>query len=110
MPKKKAISNATDEQFTLLTKTARDLGATTEFTAVQAGQGLEYLAMAGFSVQDAIKTVPSVLNLAIPGKPRSYASLNALALSILHPIEFCIAYSEPPNCCENSIWKHIILT
>jgi TP901 family phage tail tape measure protein len=64
MARVKAISNSTDEQFAQLTKTARDLGASTEFTAVQAGEGLEFLAMAGFSVSDAISTMPALLNLA----------------------------------------------
>lgn len=52
-------------QFQRLTDTARELGATTEATAVQAGEGLLFLARAGFSTTEAIESLPDVLNLAI---------------------------------------------
>lgn len=42
----------------------RQVGATTEFTSSQAAQGLEYLAMAGFSAEQALSLLPSVTNLA----------------------------------------------
>lgn len=47
-----------------LMDTARELGATTEFSATQAAQGLDFLAMAGFSAEQAIATLPGVVNLA----------------------------------------------
>lgn len=54
------------------TKAFKDLGATvrdvakvTPFTAGEAGQGLDYLAMAGFTMQDAMKALPGVTQLAI---------------------------------------------
>jgi len=43
---------------------ARELGATTEFTATQAAGGLEFLAMAGFTTAQAIKLLPGVVDLA----------------------------------------------
>jgi TP901 family phage tail tape measure protein len=43
---------------------ARQVGKMTQFTAVQAAQGLEYLALAGFKVDQAISALPGVVDLA----------------------------------------------
>lgn len=59
-----AISRASGEDLKALENKARELGATTQFTAVQVGEAEQYLAMAGFSVQDNIAALPGVLNLA----------------------------------------------
>ncbi len=47
-----------------LKDTARELGATTEFSATQAAQGLDFLATAGFSAEQAIVVLPGVVDLA----------------------------------------------
>lgn len=47
-----------------LKKTARDVGAVTQFTAGQAAQGLDFLAMAGFSAQQSMSLLPGVVDLA----------------------------------------------
>jgi len=47
-----------------LKKTARDVGATTEFNAAQAAEGLDFLALAGFNAEQAMKLLPGVTNLA----------------------------------------------
>jgi TP901 family phage tail tape measure protein len=52
------------EAFSLLKKAAQDVGATTEFTAAQAAEGLDFMAMAGFSAEGAIASLPKVVNLA----------------------------------------------
>ena len=59
-----AVSRATKDEMAVLTDTARELGATTKYTAAQAGEGLEFLARAGFNAQRAVKAMPVVLNLA----------------------------------------------
>ncbi|SMO93032.1 phage tail tape measure protein [Melghirimyces algeriensis] len=64
MARVKAVSGATDAEFTQLTDTARELGATTSFSASQAAQGMQYLAMAGFETNEIISAMPHVLNLA----------------------------------------------
>jgi TP901 family phage tail tape measure protein len=64
MARVKAVSGATDEQLSELEKTARDLGATTEFSASQAAEGMSFLAMAGFDVNEIVGAMPGVLNLA----------------------------------------------
>lgn len=43
---------------------ARKLGATTQFTATEAAQGLEFLAMAGFDAKQAIAVLPGTVDLA----------------------------------------------
>ncbi|MCY8309478.1 phage tail tape measure protein [Bacillus vallismortis] len=60
----KAISGATGQEFEDLKNIASKMGAETKFTAVEAADGLQYLAMAGFSVKDQVASLPSVLNLA----------------------------------------------
>ncbi|MCY9374015.1 phage tail tape measure protein [Bacillus sp. T17B1] len=60
----KAISGATGQEFEDLKNIASKMGAETKFTAVEAAEGLQYLAMAGFSVKDQVASLPSVLNLA----------------------------------------------
>jgi TP901 family phage tail tape measure protein/lambda family phage tail tape measure protein len=63
----RGITTATDAEFKQLTETAKQLGATTRFTASQAGEGLLFLARAGFSVAEAIDTVDDTLRLAQAG-------------------------------------------
>ena len=53
-----------NQAMTELTETARRLGATTEFTAGQAGEGLVELARAGFSAQETMLAVEDSLKLA----------------------------------------------
>ncbi|MGN9867309.1 phage tail tape measure protein [Bacillus swezeyi] len=60
----KAISGATGDEFEALKNIAAKMGAETKFTAVEAAEGLQFLAMAGFSVEDQIGSLPAVLNLA----------------------------------------------
>ncbi|MEV2662451.1 phage tail tape measure protein [Paenibacillus larvae] len=67
MSKVKAISGATGEDFKRLNETALHLGETTQFTAKQAGEGMEYLALAGWKTNDIISAMPGMLNLAAAG-------------------------------------------
>ena len=59
-----AVARATPEQMRQLERAARDLGATTSWTAMQVAEAEKYLAMAGFSVADNIAALPGVLNMA----------------------------------------------
>ena len=47
-----------------LSAKAREMGITTEFTSNQAAQGLDTLAMAGFNMEQSMKALPGVLNIA----------------------------------------------
>ncbi|MFN4058230.1 MAG: phage tail tape measure protein [Roseinatronobacter sp.] len=64
MDKVAAVSRATTEEQQALTRAALEQGARTRFSARQAGEGLEYLGMAGFSARDQMAALPGVLDLA----------------------------------------------
>ena len=59
-----AISGATAEEYRRLTEESRRLGAQTSFTAQQAAEGAEILAVAGFSVTEILQAQEGVLRLA----------------------------------------------
>lgn len=59
-----AISAATAGELKALTAQARELGATTRFSASDAANAMSYLAMSGFSVSEMTRSMPSVLQLA----------------------------------------------
>lgn len=63
----KAITNASATEFVDLTNKARDLGATTRFTATQAGEGMLYLARAGFETNEVLASIEGTLQLAQAG-------------------------------------------
>lgn len=54
-------------QIDALTEFAKEMGATTVFSATQASEGLNYMALAGYDAQTSIKMLPNVLNLASAG-------------------------------------------
>lgn len=63
------------ESFDILQQAAKDAGATTAFSASQAADALNYLALAGYDAQTAADTLPAVLNLAAAGSmDLAYAS------------------------------------
>tara|TARA_R110000851_G_scaffold32845_4_gene87843 strand:- start:5869 stop:10632 length:4764 start_codon:yes stop_codon:yes gene_type:complete len=59
-----AVSRATTVELAAMRDVAKDLGSTTEFSATQAGDGLTFLAMAGFSAAESMAALPAVLDLA----------------------------------------------
>lgn len=63
------------EEFELLSQAAKDAGATTAFSASEAAEALNYLALAGYDAQTAADALPAVLNLAAAGSmDLAYAS------------------------------------
>lgn len=50
-----------------LSDAAQEMGATTKYTATQAAQALNYLALAGYDVEQSISLLPDVLNTASAG-------------------------------------------
>ncbi|AAQ96483.1 hypothetical protein [Vibrio phage VP16T] len=47
-----------------LVDVAKQVGATTQFSATQAAQGIEFLAMAGFDAQQSVAALPKIVSLA----------------------------------------------
>lgn len=62
-----AISNATGDQFDRLQARARELGATTKFSASEAADGMIFLSRAGFSAEATMATIGDTLRLAQAG-------------------------------------------
>lgn len=60
-----AKGDMTAESFKILKDAAFEAGKTTAFTSKQAAQGLEYMAMAGWSAVDSAKALPAVLDTAV---------------------------------------------
>lgn len=59
-----AISGATGDDLAILEKKARDMGATTKFSASDAADGLKYMAMAGWDTNAMLEGLDGVLALA----------------------------------------------
>lgn len=58
---------AGSQEFESLSQAAKNAGATTQFSATQASEALNYLALAGYDAQKSITALPTVLNLAAAG-------------------------------------------
>ncbi|WP_332606874.1 phage tail tape measure protein [Bacillus spizizenii] len=63
-----ALSGATGKQLASLTETAEHLGATTSYSATEAAEGMQFLAMAGYKTNDIIAAMPGLLNAAAAGQ------------------------------------------
>lgn len=62
-----ATMGKTVDEIQDLREFAKEMGSTTQFSASQAADGLNYMALAGYSAEDAMKALPTVLNLAAAG-------------------------------------------
>lgn len=60
----RAVSGATAEEMVKLENTAKEMGATTQYTAFEAAQALEELGRAGLSATEQVQALPDVLALA----------------------------------------------
>lgn len=59
-----ALSQASEAEMLQLDKTAKNLGATTVWTAKESGQAMEYMAMAGWNAKQMVDAVPATMDLA----------------------------------------------
>lgn len=64
MKRVKALSGSTNEEFRALSQTARELGASTVFSATQSAEAMQFLSMAGYRANEQISAMPGLLNLA----------------------------------------------
>ena len=67
MNKVSALSGATGEPLQRLRDLAMQMGRDTRYSAVEAAEGLGFLAMAGFDVEQSVAALPSVLEMAAAG-------------------------------------------
>ena len=68
------------KEFEALSQAAKNAGATTQFSATQASEALNYLALAGYDAEKSITALPTVLNLAAAGGIMVTDSMSALGL------------------------------
>lgn len=59
-----AISGATGTNFESLSKKAKEMGASTKYTATEAANAMEYMAMAGWKTEDMLSGIDGIMNLA----------------------------------------------
>lgn len=64
----RAVTEGTAKEFEEMAKVAKDLGATTRFTATEAANGLRALGMAGLEANEIMKALPPTLDLAAAGE------------------------------------------
>lgn len=64
MSEVQAISGASAQELEILESTAREFGATTTFSAKEAGDALKYMALAGWDVSQSTSALGGVLDLA----------------------------------------------
>jgi len=82
MNRVRAITGASGEQLEQLTGQARQLGATTQYTASQAADSMGNLALAGFKTNEILGAMPGTLQLAAAGQ-MDLAQASDIAASIL---------------------------
>ncbi|MEC1088798.1 phage tail tape measure protein, partial [Bacillus paralicheniformis] len=68
MSKVQAISGGTAKDLAKLTEQAKELGASTSFTASQAAEAQNFLAMTGFKTNEIYGAMPGMLSLAAAGQ------------------------------------------
>ena len=64
MSKVAAVSGATGSDLEALSKKAREMGSNTKFSASEAAEAMNYMAMAGWKTEDMLSGIEGVMNLA----------------------------------------------
>lgn len=64
MSKVEAVSGATASEMNKLTEKAKEMGATTKFTAAESAEAFNYMAMAGWKTEDMLGGIEGILSLA----------------------------------------------
>ena len=78
-----AISGAAGEELAMLEQQAKDLGKSTQYSAIQSAEAMEQLASAGFNATEIYAAMPGLLDLAATDNIElaSAASIAAAALN-----------------------------
>ncbi len=63
MSKVEAISGATENEMSQISEKAKEMGATTKFTASEAGDAFTYMAMAGWNTQQMLEGIDGIMSL-----------------------------------------------
>lgn len=87
MARLSAVTGAADNNLEALRMTARQLGATTEYTSSQVADGMTQIAQAGFGVNDTIGMIPGILDLAT-ASTMDLANASRIVTGIMRPWGF----------------------
>lgn len=60
----KALTGAAEAEFQILNEKAKEIGESTSFSATEAGQAMEYMAMAGWKTEEIIGGIGGIMDLA----------------------------------------------
>lgn len=89
---------------------AKEMGSTTAFSATQAAEGLNYMALAGYDAEKAMAMLPTVLNLAAAGSMELGAASDmvtdaqsALGLSTEETVEFIDQMAKASSTTNTSV-------
>ena len=91
-----AISNSTAQQLELVSQKAREIGASTAFTASQAGQGFILLSRAGYDANQQIAAIDSTMLLAGATATDLGTATSATVASLSFLFVFVLAQKNPP--------------
>ncbi|MGN1198085.1 MAG: phage tail tape measure protein, partial [Acetatifactor sp.] len=64
MAQVQAVSGASGDEFEALREKAREMGASTKFSATEAAEAMNYMAMAGWKTSDMLSGIEGIMNLA----------------------------------------------
>ena len=64
MSQVKAISGTTETEFSQLTEKAKEMGASTKFTATESAEAFNYMSMAGWKTRDMLDGIEGIMSLA----------------------------------------------
>ena len=95
------------ETFKDLAKTAREVGAITEFTAPQAAEGLRFLAKAGWTAGQSMKALPSFVDLATASE-MEFSRAADIATDVLG--QYGLAVVNPTKRLENLTMVNDVLS
>ena len=77
-----ATMGTTTDQIQEISDKAKELGASTKFTATEAAEGFNILAQAGLSMDEQLSTIGATLNLASAGEMQMDAAAGYLTTTI----------------------------
>ena len=73
MSQVQAVSGASGEELEKLKEKAKEMGASTKFSATESAEALNYMAMAGWKTEDMLGGIEGIMNLARPTRIQTSA-------------------------------------
>jgi TP901 family phage tail tape measure protein len=79
MARVQAVTNASSEDFSHMSEMAQQIGAAGRFTGIEAAQGMEALRQEGFSVNEILSVMPTVVNAAVVSNQSLQETIGSVA-------------------------------